>query len=171
MVRTFEDLLAWQKARALANAAYAVCETGLLARDFGLRDQLRRAAVSVMSNIAEGFERETTPDFIHFLTIAKGSAGEVRSQLYLVQDRELADESAIAECRMLAVETGKILSKLISSLKERNSNEPSAPKRFHTRRKSIPPTSPTPTSPTPTSPIPPTPHTSPYPFFPDPLDL
>ena len=80
----FEDLRVWQEARLLANALYAITEP---LRDFAFRDQLRRASVSVMNNIAEGFERHSDADFAHFLTMAKGSCGEVRSMLYLGEDR------------------------------------------------------------------------------------
>ena len=91
-MKSFEELIVWKEARNLANEVYAFCEEGPLSRDFGLRDQIRRAVVSVMSNIAEGFERETTAEFIRFLYIAKGSAGEVRSQLYLARDRQYIEE-------------------------------------------------------------------------------
>lgn len=81
--RSFEELHVYQRARDLANAVYAITRTGPFARDFGLADQIRRAAVSVMPNIAEGFERGTSTEFIQFLYIAKGSCGEVRAQLQL----------------------------------------------------------------------------------------
>ena len=122
-VRRFEDLIAWQKAKELANAVYALCENDPLSRDFGLRDQLRRAAVSVMSNIAEGFERETTPDFLHFLYIAKGSAGEIRSQLYLARDRNLISEEAFLACSATARQNAMFLSRLIVALKEKLAKE------------------------------------------------
>lgn len=80
----FEDLRVWQESRLLANALYDTTES---LRDFPFRDQLRRAGVSIMNNIAEGFERHSDADFAHFLTIAKGSSGEVRSMLYLGEDR------------------------------------------------------------------------------------
>jgi four helix bundle protein len=80
----FEDLRIWQEARVFANAIYDVTEP---LRDFDSRGQIRSAAVSVMNNIAEGFERRTDADFAHFLDVAKGSAGEVRSMLYLGEDR------------------------------------------------------------------------------------
>ena len=82
----FEDIEAWQKARELTREIYRVTKQGAFAKDFGLRDQIRRAAVSIMSNIAEGFERGSNKEFIQFLFIAKGSAGEVRSQLYIAFD-------------------------------------------------------------------------------------
>ncbi|PSQ92571.1 MAG: four helix bundle protein, partial [Bacteroidetes bacterium SW_4_67_19] len=79
----FEDIESWQKARRLARRIYELTGNGDFARDFGLRDQIRRAAVSIMSNIAEGFERGSRREFARFLDIAKASAGEVRSPLYV----------------------------------------------------------------------------------------
>jgi len=79
-IEKFEDIEAWKKAREVAKEIYAISNEGLFARDFGLRDQIRRAAVSVMSNIAEGFERGGDVEFRRFLAIAKGSAGEVKAQ-------------------------------------------------------------------------------------------
>ena len=78
-VKTFEDLNTWQEAIELARDVYALTREGQFAKDFGLRDQIRRACVSISANIAEGFERRTTKEYLHFLSIAKGSAGEVRS--------------------------------------------------------------------------------------------
>jgi four helix bundle protein len=83
-VERFEELRVWQEARALANALYDATEE---LRDFAFRDQLRRAAISTMNNIAEGFERRTDADFAHFLDIAKGSSGEARSMTDLGEDR------------------------------------------------------------------------------------
>src|SRR6267142_2604965 len=80
----FEDLRVWQEARGLANAVYDATDS---LRDFVFRDQMRSAALSVMNNVSEGFERRTDADFAHFLDIAKGSAGEVRSMSYLAEDR------------------------------------------------------------------------------------
>jgi four helix bundle protein len=85
-VKTFEQLEVWQEGRGLVTAIYRVTGKGHFLRDFGLRDQLRRAAVSIPSNIAEGFERSGTRELIHFLYLAKGSAGEIRTQLYLALD-------------------------------------------------------------------------------------
>ena len=82
-VERFEDLRIWQSAFALSKEIYQITADGAFSRDFGLRDQIRRAAVSVMSNIAEGFERHSNQDFSRFLAIARGSCAEVRSQLYL----------------------------------------------------------------------------------------
>jgi len=82
-IKRFEDLIVWQKSMSLAEEIYRVTKQGEFAKDWGLRDQVRRAAVSIPSNIAEGYERQTTQEYIRFLTIAKGSAGEVRTQLIL----------------------------------------------------------------------------------------
>jgi len=87
-VEKFEDLRIWQNARIQANSIYDSFSHGSPSgRDFGFRDQIQRCAVSVMNNIAEGFERKSDPDFARFLDIAKGSNGELRSMLYLAEDR------------------------------------------------------------------------------------
>jgi four helix bundle protein len=88
----FEDVVAWQKARVFALAIYQVAEQGRFARDFGLRDQICRAAVSVMSNIAEGFARRRPVEYRNFLLISKASLAEVRSQLYLAMDLDYIDQ-------------------------------------------------------------------------------
>ena len=85
-IERFEDFIAWQKARKLTSNIYKVSNIGEFARDFGLKDQIRRAGVSVMSNIAEGFERGRPTEFHQFLSIAKGSCAELRSQLYVALD-------------------------------------------------------------------------------------
>ena len=85
--KQFEDLRIWQEARVLAGSVYRDFGFGTpCERDFGFRDQIQRAGVSVMNNIAEGFERFSPAEFAHFLSIAKGSCGEVRSMLYLAED-------------------------------------------------------------------------------------
>lgn len=86
--KRFEDIEAWQRARELTRKIYKITKAGPFARDFGLKDQIRDASVSMMSNIAEGFERSGTGEFAQFLAIAKGSAGEVRSELYVALDQE-----------------------------------------------------------------------------------
>ena len=85
-INRFEDIEAWQLARELASEAYSICRSGELERDYGLKNQLSRAAVSVMANIAEGFGRKTNKDFSHFLYMAKSSAYEVMSHLYVAMD-------------------------------------------------------------------------------------
>ena len=86
MISKFEELIAWQKSRELVTAIYKVTNGKEFSRDFGLRDQIQRAAVSIMSNIAEGFERAGRAEFHQFLVIAKGSCAEVRSQVYVALD-------------------------------------------------------------------------------------
>lgn len=85
--KRFEDLEVWQRAKDLTNLIYKHSTDGTSSRDFGLRDQMRRAAVSIMSNIAEGFESQTQAMFIKYLAYAKGSAGELRAQLYIARDQ------------------------------------------------------------------------------------
>jgi len=85
--RHFDDIEAWQRARELTKVVYQLSGRGQFAKDFGLRDQIRRATVSIMANIAEGFERDGTGEFIQFLAIAKGSAAEVLSHAYVALDQ------------------------------------------------------------------------------------
>ena len=87
-IERYEDIQGWQRARELIKFIYAITKQEAFARDFSLKDQIRRAAVSVMSNIAEGFERGGRAEFIQFLSIAKSSAAEVQSQLYVALDQE-----------------------------------------------------------------------------------
>lgn len=101
-VEKFEDLRVWQNAKKLANLIYDFSSTGEFARDFGLRDQMRRAAVSVMSNIAEGFESRTQAMFIEYLGRAKASSGELRAQLYLAADRKYINAEQMKQARELA---------------------------------------------------------------------
>ncbi len=86
--KSFEEIEAWQKARELSNAIYEITLTGTFSKDYGLKDQINRSSGSVMDNIAEGFERGGNKEFIHFLSIAKASVGEVRSQLFRALDRK-----------------------------------------------------------------------------------
>ena len=85
-IKRFEEIKAWQEARELAKVVYAATRSAEFAHDFGLRDQIQRAAVSVGSNIAEGFARNGNKEFVKFLWVAKGSAAEVQSQLYTAKD-------------------------------------------------------------------------------------
>jgi four helix bundle protein len=84
--KRFEDILAWQKAREITKHVYSISSSGEFAKDFGLRDQLRRSSVSIMANIAEGFGRRTDKDFANFLNMAHGSAAECQSHLYVAID-------------------------------------------------------------------------------------
>jgi four helix bundle protein len=96
-VQNFEELEIWKDARALTRAVYQLTSDSRFSKDFGLRDQIRRAAVSVMSNIAEGFERGGNQEFIQFLYVAKGSCGEARSQLYAAMDQNYLDQKVVGD--------------------------------------------------------------------------
>lgn len=91
-IQRFEDLEAWKIAREVTREIYTVTRKGEFARDFGLRDQICRSSVSIMSNVAEGFERDGDKEFVNFLSIAKGSAGETRSLLYVALDQNYISE-------------------------------------------------------------------------------
>ena len=108
-IRTFQDLIAWQKARVLTASIYRVTSIGEFARDFGLKDQIRRAAVSVMSNIAEGFERGRPSEFHQFLSIAKGSCAELRSQLFVALDAGYLKQTDFAQLMDIAAEVSRII--------------------------------------------------------------
>src|SRR5215208_2039329 len=91
-IKNFEDLEIWKIARVLTRAIYQLTRNVKFAKDFALRDQIRRAAISVMSNVAEGFERGGNQEFIQFLYVAKASCGEVRSQLYVALDQSYVSQ-------------------------------------------------------------------------------
>ena len=115
--KTFEEIDAWKKARELTKRIYAVSGTGDFAKDFGLKDQIRKASVSIMSNIAEGYDRSGTGEFVQFLAIAKGSTAEVTSQLYVALDQDYVDQGIFAELRGLAMETGNMIGGLMKYLR------------------------------------------------------
>jgi four helix bundle protein len=121
-VQQFEDLHVWQDARQLVAAIYAASKVRAFNQDFGLRDQIRRAAVSTMSNIAEGFERGTRKEFVQFLNIAKASNGEVRSQLHVALDQKYLGENEFAVLRDSAVTLSKKLSAFIRYLESYAAN-------------------------------------------------
>ena len=111
----FEDLDAWKRARSLVRAIYGMSEKSLLARDYGVKDQVRRAAVSVMSNLAEGFERTHAVEKIQMYKVARASAGEVRSLLYVAEDQELANSDQLKVARQMVEKTGSMITGLIRS--------------------------------------------------------
>jgi len=113
----FEDIEAWKKGRELAKAIYTVTGKGEFARDYGLRDQIRRAAVSIISNISEGFSRQTDQEFVQFLYIAKGSTSEVQSQLYVALDLDYISEEGFQRLYNEADEVAKLISGFIRYLK------------------------------------------------------
>ena len=112
----FEDLVAWQKARLLTKAVYDVTRHGEFAKDFGLASQLQRASVSVMSNIAEGFERNRRAEFHQFLSVAKASSAEVRSQLYVALDAGYLRQQEFQNLSASANEVGRIIGGLRQSV-------------------------------------------------------
>jgi len=116
--KTFEDIEAWQKARNLTREIYVVSNLGSFSKDYGLRDQIRRAGVSIMSNIAEGFERGGTREFVQFLSMAKGSSGEVRSQLYVSVDQRYIDKDTFEQLFKLATETSRMIAGLMNYLRK-----------------------------------------------------
>jgi four helix bundle protein len=118
VIKRFEDIDAWKKARELNRTVYRITRADAFARDFALRDQIRRASISVMSNIAEGFERDGNAEFRQFLYIAKGSAGEVRSQLYAALDAEYIDEPTFDRLTALALDASRLIAGFIHYLEQ-----------------------------------------------------
>lgn len=116
-IERFEDIEAWQDARNLVKQIYQISSDAPFARDFGLRDQIRRAAVSTMSNIAEGFERGGNKEFIHFLYMAKASVGEVRSQLYTAVDLGYLEQNRGSEIMRAAQSVSRQIAGFIKYLK------------------------------------------------------
>jgi four helix bundle protein len=117
-IKHFEEIEAWQKARELTREVYGRSKVGLFSKDFGLRDQMRRAAVSVMSNIAEGFERGGTKEFIQFLAIAKGSVGELEAQLYVALDQAYINQEEFVSLKKVAGSTKRLIGGLINYLRQ-----------------------------------------------------
>lgn len=120
-VNRFEDLDVWKVSRELANKVYNLTKSDSLKRDYGFVDQMRRASVSVMNNVAEGYERGSNKDFAKYLFISKGSAGEVRSMLYIARDQGYINDEIFAECYELAVRCNQLCWGLIKHL-QKNSN-------------------------------------------------
>ena len=119
-IERFEDILAWQKARVLTQKVYACTKQSLFARDFGLRDQIQRASVSTMANIAEGFERGGDREFIQFLSTSKGSSGEVRSHLYVALDQNYVTQEQFTELFGQAEEVSRLTSGFMTYLQQSN---------------------------------------------------
>lgn len=116
--KTFKDIEAWQQARELTRDIYAISNSGAFARDFGLRDQIRRASVSIMSNIAEGHERNGTGEFVQFLSMAKGSAGEVESHLCVAFDLGYLDKPAFDRLSTTTARIGRLIGALMQYLRK-----------------------------------------------------
>jgi len=109
MVTRFEDLVTWRKSRRLAAEVFRATSGPSLRRQFALADQMRRAAVSIVSNIAEGFERKSPQDFARFLRYAKASCAELRSQLYLALDIEALSPDDFSRLSRMALEVGRLI--------------------------------------------------------------
>jgi len=118
-IERFEELIAWQKARILTAEIYKATSNGDFGKDFGLKNQIQRAAVSVMSNVAEGFERARPAEFHQFLSMSKASCAELRSQLYVAFDVGYLDKKQFETLMALALEVARIVGGLRSAV-ERN---------------------------------------------------
>ena len=116
MVTMFEDLIAWQKARELTRKIYDITKAGKFEKDYGLRNQIQRACVSIMSNIAEGFDRAARAEFHQYLVIAKGSCAEVRSQLYVAFDEGYLSKEQFETLKKLTEEVSQIIGGLHSAV-------------------------------------------------------
>ncbi len=127
-LKSFEEIKAWKGARELTRQVYALTRREPFAKDFGMRDQVCRAEVSIMSNIAEGYESQTEAVFIRYLGIAKGSAGELRSQLYVALDQGYATKTEFSTLADLSKKVSSQIARLKSYL------ESSKPKSHKTER-------------------------------------
>ena len=116
-INKFEEIESWKKARRLTSEIYRWTSSGKFVHDFGLKDQIRRASVSILSNIAEGFERGGDKEFLQFLAIAKGSCGEVRAQLYVALDQEYFSLDEFEGLSKAAIEVSQLIAGLIKYLK------------------------------------------------------
>jgi four helix bundle protein len=112
-IEKFEDIIAWQKAKVLTLQIYSIFKSS---KDYSFRDQIQKASVSIMNNISEGFERRSNKEFIHFLYMAKGSCGEVRSMLSLGKDLKCITDEDYARLKGIALEISKMLSGFIKTL-------------------------------------------------------
>lgn len=117
-IQNFEELKSWKKARELAGVVYELTRHEGFSRDFGLRDQIQRAASSVMHNIAEGFESGSDPEFVRFLKIARRSAGEVQSQLCLALDIKYITEDEQQKAHNLAIEAKQLINGMMTYLRK-----------------------------------------------------
>lgn len=118
MFRRFDEIDAWQKARVLSKVVCELSGRGLFAKDFALRDQIRRAAISIMADIAEGFERDGTGELVQFLVIAKGSSAEVLSHAYVAFDQGLMTKNEFDELVLKTGEVGRMIAALMAYLRK-----------------------------------------------------
>jgi len=122
-IERFEDIVAWQKARSLNKKIYLITGKADFSRDYDLARQIRRASISITSNIAEGFERGRTKEFLYFLNVAKASAAEVRSQLYVANDLDYISEEKAKELLADITEISRMVSGLMKYLNNQSPNE------------------------------------------------
>lgn len=112
-ITKFEDIIAWQKAKLLTSTIYKIFQN---CKDYSFKDQIQRASISIMNNIAEGFERKGDKQFKHFLYIAKGSSGEVRSMIYIAHEMKIIEPNTCREIYYLTIEISKLITALIKSI-------------------------------------------------------
>ena len=117
-ISRFEEIESWKRARKLTNEIYKITSSGTFSRDFALRDQIRRAAISILSNIAEGFERGGDNEFLQFLSVAKGSCGEARAQLYIALDQAYISTTEFETLSKSAHDVGQLISGLMKYLRQ-----------------------------------------------------
>jgi|SRR6185503_2518087 len=117
-IKRFEDILAWQKAREASHRVYEITSDGRFAKDFGLRDQIRRSAISIMANIAEGFGRRSDKEFASFLNFSHGSVAETQSHLYVALDLKYISESNFSDLYRLFDEVSRMIMGLTNHLRQ-----------------------------------------------------
>ena len=117
-IERFEDIQGWQKGRELCKLVYQATNKGTFSHDYGLRDQIRRAAVSVISNIAEGFESQNNRTFVRYLYIAKASCGEIRAQAYVASDQSYISQAEFDALYALSSETSRLMAGFIAYLEQ-----------------------------------------------------
>ena len=118
-IERFEDIVAWQKGMELCDAVYSITSKENFAKDYALKDQIRKSAISVPSNISEGFERESNNQFIYFLVIAKASAGELRTQLYIAKNQKYISAEEFEKLKEQCHAVSKLISGFVSYLREK----------------------------------------------------
>lgn len=122
-ISKFEDIEAWQNARDLTKGIYEFCNEGRASKDFGYRDQVQRAAISVTSNIAEGFELNNNKEFVRYLKYSKGSCGEIRSLLTVASDLQYINEKKYVELSALSIKISSQIANFIKYLQSSNKNK------------------------------------------------
>lgn len=133
-IEAFEDIESWKKAREMTKLIYHCSKRGEFRRDLSLRDQICRASTSIMSNIAEGFERGGDKEFLQFLSIAKGSSGEVRGHLYIALDQEYLTQAEFDQLRQMTISISRLIAGFMSylqcsDLRRNKYNQPDKPQK------------------------------------------